>query len=95
MPVQKRKPKHAAKPATNAWRVKSAASNVLTLVVSHAAKKPARMTTVTPATMHRAVKVALKAEVRAAVNAPPVAKVAVNVHLAKTTQLRQKACHST
>jgi hypothetical protein len=83
--------------------VKSAASNVLThavnRVVNPAAKKPVRTTTVKPATTHRAVKVALKAEVRAAVNAPPVAKVAVkdavNVPLAKTTQRQQKACHST
>jgi hypothetical protein len=83
--------------------VKSAASNVLThavnRVVNPAAKKPARTTTVKPATTHRAVKVALKAEVRAAVNAPPavkdVVKVAVSAPLAKRTQRQQKACHST
>jgi putative effector of murein hydrolase len=79
--------------------VKSAASNVLTHVANHAAKKPARTTTVKSATTHRAVKVARKAEVRAAVNALPVvkavAKAAVNAPLAKTTQRQQKACHST
>lgn len=99
MPAPKHKPKPAAKPATNASRVKSAVSNARMLAVNRAAKITARTTTQKPATTRPAVKVALKAEVKVAqkavVNAHQEVKVAVNALLAKTTQRRLKACHST
>jgi hypothetical protein len=61
--------------------------------VKSVAKKPALRTTAKLATRHLAVKVALKDALRAVANAPPVAKVAVNVRLVKTTQHKQTLCH--
>jgi hypothetical protein len=62
--------------------------------VKSVAKKPALRTTAKLAMKHLAVKVALRDALRAVANAPPVAKVAVNAHLVKTTQHKQTLCRS-